>query len=157
MAKILVVDDEPSIRRVVRLGLTSLGHTICEAADGNEALAQFDAVGQVDLVITDVVMAGKDGIETLVELRKRRKDLKVLVISGGGQVGASTYLRMAGSGDGDAGRVTAGSPAVAPGGAGPNQAKQRRKPAFSASRSRLRPMNTSWLLRVSSAFHSRSG
>jgi len=96
MAKILVVDDEPSIRRVVRLGLTSLGHTICEAADGNEALAQFDAVGQVDLVITDVVMAGKDGIETLVDLRKRRKDLKVLVISGGGQVSASTYLRMAG-------------------------------------------------------------
>ncbi len=96
MAKILVVDDEPSIRRVVRLGLASLGHSICEAADGNEALAQFDAVGEVDLVITDVVMAGKDGIETLVELRKRRKDLKVLVISGGGQVGASTYLRMAG-------------------------------------------------------------
>jgi len=96
MAKILVVDDEPSIRRVVRLGLVSLGHSICEAADGNEALAQFDAEGGVDLVITDVVMAGKDGIETLVELRKRHKSLKVLVISGGGQVGASTYLRMAG-------------------------------------------------------------
>lgn len=75
------------------MGLISLGHSICEAADGNEALAQFDAVGEVDLVITDVVMPGKDGIETLVELRKRHKNLKVLVISCGGQVGAPTYPR----------------------------------------------------------------
>lgn len=96
MAKVLVVDDEPSIRRVVRLALEALGHSVTEAGDGYEAVAQYEALGAVDLVITDIVMAGKDGIETIVELRRRRKDLKILVISGGGQVGASTYLRMAG-------------------------------------------------------------
>lgn len=96
MATILVVDDEPSIRRVVRIAMEAIGHSVCEAADGNEAVAQFEALHSVELVITDVVMAGKDGIETLVELRRRRKDLKIIVMSGGGQVGASTYLRMAG-------------------------------------------------------------
>jgi CheY-like chemotaxis protein len=96
MAKILFVDDEPCVRRVVRLGLASSGHSICEAADGDGALAQFDAVGEVDPVITDVVMAGKDGIERPEEVRKRREDPKAFVISGGGQVGASNYLRMAG-------------------------------------------------------------
>lgn len=75
--------------------MEAIGHSVCEAGDGNEAVAQFEALNAVDLVITDVVMAGKDGIETLVELRRRRKDLKIIVISGGGQVGASTYLRMA--------------------------------------------------------------
>lgn len=97
MANILVVDDEASIRRVVRRALEALGHTVNEAADGNEALVQFDAIGGIDLVITDVVMAGKDGIEILMDLRRRHKDLKILVISGGGQVGALTYLRMAGT------------------------------------------------------------
>jgi CheY-like chemotaxis protein len=96
MATVLVVDDDPSIRRVVRVVLEASGHSVCEAEDGNEAVAQYEALSFVGLVITDIVMAGKDGIETIVELRRRRKDLKILVISGGGQVGASTYLRMAG-------------------------------------------------------------
>ena len=86
MATILVIDDEKGIRDLLRAYLEEVGHEVLEAPDGMEAMRGFDA-GVVDLVITDVFMPEKDGIEVIMELRKRYPDALVLAISGGSSRG----------------------------------------------------------------------
>ena len=79
---------------MLRLTLGEFGHTVIEARDGIEGLASFPTDG-VDLVITDIVMPGKEGIEVITELRRRHPQLKILAISGGGRVGSKDYLSIA--------------------------------------------------------------
>lgn len=67
--KILFADDDPEIREVVHLLLSSEGYEIIEAADGDEAVAKLDA--SVDLVILDVMMPGRSGIAACAEIRKK--------------------------------------------------------------------------------------
>lgn len=78
MAKILIVDDEPNIRRLFRDELEEEGHTIDQAGDGAEALA---AVAKTDyhLVLLDLRMPEVNGIEFLEEIRKDRTRLPVIV------------------------------------------------------------------------------
>ena len=79
-ATILVVDDEPAIRRLLRTGLGSQGYAIREAADAADALAAIgDAVP--DLVILDLGLPGMGGIELLSHIRARSPDLPVLILS----------------------------------------------------------------------------
>lgn len=68
MAKILIVDDSTTMRQMVSFTLTSAGHDVIEAADGNEALAAAKQ-GKFDLVISDVNMPGMNGIELVRTLR----------------------------------------------------------------------------------------
>ena len=86
MATILVIDDEKEIRDLLRAYLEEAGHQVLEAPDGVEALRGFDP-GVVDLVITDVFMPEKDGIEVIVELHRRHPNAPVLAISGGSSHG----------------------------------------------------------------------
>jgi DNA-binding NtrC family response regulator len=86
MARILVIDDQESIRRVVRRALTLDGHEILEASEGEAGVALLASRG-ADLVITDIFMPGQDGIVTLREIRKRFPAVKVMVISGGDETG----------------------------------------------------------------------
>jgi two-component system, OmpR family, response regulator len=79
MAKILIVDDDPAIRDVVRFALTRAGFEAVEAADGPAALACFAAAAP-DLVILDVLLPGLDGIEVCRELR-RRGSVPILFLS----------------------------------------------------------------------------
>ena len=95
MARILVVDDELQMRQMLRQALERHGHTVDEAADGREALQRF-AQQQPDLVITDLVMPEKEGIETIQALRQKCPPLPIIAISGGGRVGPENYLSMAG-------------------------------------------------------------
>jgi CheY-like chemotaxis protein len=67
VAHLLVVDDDPDIRLLLRLELTAEGHTIAEAGDGREALAQI-AAGAPDLVLLDIMMPVLDGWEVLRRL-----------------------------------------------------------------------------------------
>jgi DNA-binding response OmpR family regulator len=82
-ARILVVDDNDSMRHWLAEILTRAGHQIIQAADGAEA-CRISREVDVDLVILDLFMPEKDGIETLRELRARAPGIPIIAISGGG-------------------------------------------------------------------------
>jgi PAS domain S-box-containing protein len=86
--RVLVVDDEPDVRSVVREMLEPLGYEVSEASDGPEALAQFHQK-RFDLMITDVVVSEKDGLKTAQTLRNQFPGLKIVVMSGALQRGVA--------------------------------------------------------------------
>jgi two-component system, chemotaxis family, chemotaxis protein CheY len=81
-ARILIVDDNASLRRSLDQILTRAGHEVIQAADGAEA-SRISHDRAVDLVILDLFMPEKDGIETLRELRARAPGVPIIAISGG--------------------------------------------------------------------------
>ncbi len=91
MPRILVVDDEEQVRRVLRLVLERAGYEVDTAADGNEAVAIFYP-SRHDVVITDIVMPEKEGIETIQELRQKSAGVRIIAISGGGRISPEEYL-----------------------------------------------------------------
>ena len=94
MPLILIIDDEASIRNLLTKILNRAGYeTIC-AADGKEGL-KLQNQTPADLVITDLIMPEKDGIETIMELRKDFPDVKIIAMSGGGRIEPKTYLNIA--------------------------------------------------------------
>jgi CheY-like chemotaxis protein len=91
LRRILVVDDDQQIRFMLRMTLEREGYELEEAADGKTALALL-ARQSFDLVITDIIMPGKEGIQVIKEMKRDQPDLKIIAISGGGYVSASKYL-----------------------------------------------------------------
>ncbi|MGB9610695.1 MAG: response regulator [Bryobacteraceae bacterium] len=89
--RILVVDDDPGVREVIRSMLESAGYTVLAAENGREAMKVLRSA-TVDLILTDLVMPEQEGIETIKTLRRDYPDLKVIAMSGafGGD-----YLRIA--------------------------------------------------------------
>ena len=79
MSRVLVADDEPAIRKVVRDALEREGHEVVSAVDGREALDRFED-GGFDLVVTDLAMPRVDGLELVKEIR-RRSPLPILVLT----------------------------------------------------------------------------
>lgn len=77
---ILVADDEPDVRNVLRRKLEHCGYHVCEAADGKEAQRAFEAA-DFDVVITDIIMPEADGIETITFLRRHHPEVKIIAIS----------------------------------------------------------------------------
>lgn len=94
MASILLVDDEAAVRELMAIVLQMEGHSVTQAGDGNAAIGALEGA-TFDLVITDLVMPGKEGIETIMDIRRRWPELKVIAMSGGGRGSASDYLEMA--------------------------------------------------------------
>lgn len=94
MAIILIVDDDPTVRLIAGELLRSDAHAIVEAEDGDEALKIVAAMA-VDLVVLDMLMPNKDGLETIVELRKRQPGIRILAISSGGRMEPGQLLRTA--------------------------------------------------------------
>lgn len=86
MARILLIDDEPAVRKVVRRMLEGAGHEFLEASDG-EAGMRLLAEHRPDLVITDLFMPEQDGIVTVRRIRKEFPDVRVIVVSGGDSAG----------------------------------------------------------------------
>lgn len=82
MKTILVVDDDPSIRALIRLYLEGVGYAVLEAADGRLAMQSL-AGKKVDLVVLDIFMPEMDGLEVLQALRERCRTCRVMAISGG--------------------------------------------------------------------------
>jgi YesN/AraC family two-component response regulator len=94
MARILLIDDDDSVRTVLRLMLAQFGHTVIEARNGREGMELFTHAN-ADLVITDIVMPEKEGLEVLREMREIHPPVRIIAISGGGRVNPKDYLRMA--------------------------------------------------------------
>jgi DNA-binding response OmpR family regulator len=94
MASILLVEDDDQLRTMLKLLLTSSGHEVWEAPNGTR-VRDMHQQQRFDLIITDLVMPDKEGLEVIMELRLRDEDVKIIAISGGGQVGAESYLRIA--------------------------------------------------------------
>lgn len=82
MARILVVDDEPALREMVRQMLQRDGHQVDTAGNGVEALQRLNET-RYDLMVLDMLMPGKDGIETTLETKKNFPGMKILAVSGG--------------------------------------------------------------------------
>lgn len=94
MARILVIDDDEQIRDLIRSLLEALGHEVMEAEDGQVGLESFQSK-PAELVITDILMPNKEGIQTIMEIRRDYPETRIIAISGGGAVNPDTYLDMA--------------------------------------------------------------
>jgi YesN/AraC family two-component response regulator len=95
MARILIIDDDAFVRRVLTDWLEADKHEVVTAENGNVGLKLYKE-HQADIVITDIVMPEKEGIETIRELRRDFPDAKIIAISGGGQMmPGSTCLHLA--------------------------------------------------------------
>ncbi|MEX0921576.1 MAG: response regulator [Rhodovibrionaceae bacterium] len=90
----LVVDDDSMVRDVIARTLSAAGYPVRTAGNGNEAVEIFSRE-PCAIVITDIVMPEKEGIETILELKRRDAAVKILAISGGGRERGKEFLRYA--------------------------------------------------------------
>ncbi len=93
MACILLIDDDDALRGVIAQNLELAGHTVLQAGDGRQGVDLFHATS-VDLVLTDLVMPGKEGVETIIELHRERPELPIIAMSGG-MPRSAMYLEIA--------------------------------------------------------------
>ena len=94
MATILLIDDDPLVAFTVERMLEGGGFSVIRAGDGEKGLRLLKE-GKFDLVITDIIMPVKEGIETIREIREYDSRLPVIAVSGGGHGSGGNYLRMA--------------------------------------------------------------
>jgi DNA-binding response OmpR family regulator len=94
MPKILVIEDDSSFRSVLLQMLEKAGYEVETAEDGNHALETSERF-RPDLVLTDIVMPDKEGLETIQELLDRNPGLSIVAMSGGGKYGPDSYLPLA--------------------------------------------------------------
>jgi len=93
LARILIIDDDGDVRDLYRQMLEREGHLVLDAGDGYEGVRLFQEEG-ADLVITDIVMPGMSGVETIMELRLISPDVKIIAISGGDHIAPEYYLKV---------------------------------------------------------------
>jgi two-component system, cell cycle sensor histidine kinase and response regulator CckA len=79
---ILLVDDQEADRILIAIKLTDLGYNVLQASDGKTALEIFQKTPNIDLVLTDILMPGMDGVELVQRIRALSPRMKVLFISG---------------------------------------------------------------------------
>ena len=94
MVRILIIDDEDQPRRMLQQVLTRAGYEVIEARNGNEGLQYFRA-RPTDLIITDILMPEKEGLETIIDIRREFPAAKIIAISGGGRTGNLNFLEVA--------------------------------------------------------------
>ncbi len=94
MARILVIDDEELVRFSIRKTLEGDNHNVTEASNGDEGLG-LQSKQPFDIVITDLIMPVKEGIETIQQLRSDFPDLSIIAISGGGRTKGADFLHAA--------------------------------------------------------------
>ena len=94
VARILIIDDEDQSRNMLCQALTRAGYEVLTARDGSEGIELFRTV-KADLIITDILMPDKEGLETIMELRRDFPDVKIIAMSGGGLTGNLNFLDIA--------------------------------------------------------------
>ena len=96
MPSILLIEDDDLLREALADALTARGYTVMQATDGEQGVKLF-RTGPTDLVITDMVMPNKEGIETIGDLRREDPNVGIIAMSGGLAHDAPLYLKLAGS------------------------------------------------------------
>jgi DNA-binding NtrC family response regulator len=95
MAWILIIEDDEQMREMLEAVIKNVGHDVVSVSDGKYAMGAF-INGQYDVVITDIVMPGKDGLKTIQDFRSRFPKIKIIAISGGDRsFSGDTYLDIA--------------------------------------------------------------
>jgi len=94
MNSVLVIDDDPVFCRVVEGILENDGYAVGSVGDAQSGISRFGET-QPDLVIVDILMPGKEGIATILELREANPDARILAMTGGGNFAAGDVLRIA--------------------------------------------------------------
>lgn len=105
MARILIIDDDDSFREMLVFALKRLGHLVTEASDGEAGVRLFRQ-DPPDIVITDLVMPHKEGLETITDLRKVSPETPIIAMSGN-RLDSNLYLDIASK---IGARVTLGKP-----------------------------------------------
>lgn len=82
---IIVIDDDKDVRNTICENLMQMGYNVTPAGDGNVGLYFLESGMNADLVITDIIMPGKEGLETIIEIKARFPNIKLITISGGGR------------------------------------------------------------------------
>lgn len=91
MAKILIIEDDEKFRKMLRQMLERAGYEIEEAPNGEEGIKLYTEK-PTDLIITDIFMPEKEGIETIIEIKRDFPNAKIIAISGGGRTRAFGFL-----------------------------------------------------------------
>jgi CheY-like chemotaxis protein len=91
---ILLIDDEEAFRSVLKQVLLNAGYEVMEASNGAEGIKSFHE-RPANMIITDIIMPEKEGIETIIELKKAYPDVKMIAMSGGGWYGTDIDFDMA--------------------------------------------------------------
>jgi DNA-binding NtrC family response regulator len=94
VSRILVIDDEENIRTMVQQMLRRAGYEAVIAGDGSEGI-KLQRERPFDLVITDLIMPGQEGLETIMEIRRNFPKTRIIAISGGGHAGVLDFLPIA--------------------------------------------------------------
>jgi DNA-binding response OmpR family regulator len=94
MSSVLVIDDDPVFCTVVQGILENDGYSVELAGDAQTGISRFDEMNP-DLVIVDILMPGKEGIATILELRENNPEARILAMTGGGNFAAGDVLRIA--------------------------------------------------------------
>jgi len=92
--QILLIEDDNCVRELLHQTLARAGYDVIPASDGDEGLDLYRN-NKPDLVITDIVMPQKEGLQMILELRRADPDSKVIAMSGGGRYSNSDYLKLA--------------------------------------------------------------
>jgi len=94
MKRILIIDDDHHILLMLKKMLEKAGFEVDLASNGVDGLELFQKI-HADMVITDIIMPEKEGLETIREMKRMRSDLKIIAMSGGGKISADNYLETA--------------------------------------------------------------
>ncbi len=94
MVKILLIEDDRDFREMLSEMLEREGYAVEQVENGVEGLRKI-GVATYNLIITDIIMPEKEGLETIMEIKQIRPDSKIIAISGGGRSAAGSYLKTA--------------------------------------------------------------
>ncbi len=94
MKRILVIDDDDMYRAMLRKLFADAGYEV-EVAENGVVAMQKQAERPADLVVTDIIMPEKEGIQTIIEMSKLHPQTRIIAMSGGGRINADQYLQMA--------------------------------------------------------------
>ena len=92
--QVLVIDDDAAVRQTIALLLEDAGIEVVQAGDGKAGLSALQRC-RPDLIVTDVIMPEKEGLETIIEIRRLDRQLPIIAISGGGRIGNADFLEIA--------------------------------------------------------------